>query len=246
MRFHVALAAAISDMAVAHPISNISPDSMRILPLNWGFSIVQLEGPGCPNYGNSPQAYVPRPTYGSNTVDGSEIYYWHFVYPQMRASVTPEEPVVSVWCETTVRYSEFNDKAAKEKPTADFRLKLHKNGTEILATYDLEDGVEAEWQFTYDAGSPDKIVDTIRVSGPRSNLPYAATDNSPVVETSKQWALPECGVGTIKYRTELTVTAKKPGAKGTVASEQRTVNGQAEFYGTQQGVSYDFEKCTTN
>jgi hypothetical protein len=57
-----------------------------------------------------------------------------------------------------------------------------------------------------------------------------------------QWKLPECGKGTITYRTDLTVKGKN-GAKGTVTSEEVVSNGKTYNYGTQQGVSYDFEKC---
>lgn len=59
-----------------------------------------------------------------------------------------------------------------------------------------------------------------------------------------QWPLPKCGTGTIKFRTELTVSAKKEGAKGTVSSDQLEYEGKTVYYGLQQGVSYDWEKCT--
>lgn len=83
-------------------------------------------------------------------------------------------------------------------------------------------------------------MDTITVTGPRPAGAY--TDISPESELV-QWALPECGTGTIKYRTELTVKATAEGAKGTVSSEEEQYEGQTEFYGAQQGVSYDWEEC---
>jgi hypothetical protein len=54
----------------------------------------------------------------------------------------------------------------------------------------------------------------------------------------------DCGTGSIKFRTELTVLARKEGARGSVGSEVVQYEGKSEFYGAQQGVSYDWEKCT--
>jgi hypothetical protein len=58
-----------------------------------------------------------------------------------------------------------------------------------------------------------------------------------------QWPLPKCGSGAIKYRTELTLKATKPGAEGSVSSETRQLEGGTQYYGVQQGISYDWEKC---
>lgn len=85
-----------------------------------------------------------------------------------------------------------------------------------------------------------QIVDTLTVAGPRASGSY--NDNTPV-NGLVQWPLPKCGTGTIKFRTELTVSAKKEGAKGTVSSEQLEYEGKTVYYGLQQGVSYDWEKC---
>jgi hypothetical protein len=84
-----------------------------------------------------------------------------------------------------------------------------------------------------------QIVDKLTIAGPRTG---SSRDISPVSKVV-QWALPKCGTGTIKYRTELTVRATKKGAQGTVSSEQVQYEGKTEFYGVQQGVSYDWEKC---
>ena len=55
--------------------------------------------------------------------------------------------------------------------------------------------------------------------------------------------MPECGTGTIRYRTELSVVAKKEGARGTVSSEHVEFEGELDFYGVQHGFSFDWEKC---
>ncbi|KAK4140168.1 uncharacterized protein C8A04DRAFT_15193 [Dichotomopilus funicola] len=215
-------------------------DPVRILPWNWLFEITALEGPGCPDVG--PEGYGTRPTYGSNTVDGSEIYYWHFAYPAISLNVDTENPEASIWCETTLKYTELSETSTDPADPAGYRLKLHKNGTEIIANYDLEEGVEATWTFTYDTDGDDKIVDTLTVAGPRSS-DQAFYDITPPADKLVQWALPECGTGVIKYRTELSVKATKEGAKGTVTSDKVTWQGQEEHYGVQQGVSYDWDYC---
>jgi hypothetical protein len=85
-----------------------------------------------------------------------------------------------------------------------------------------------------------QIVDEITVRGPRNS--DDEDDFSPE-NGLVQWALPACGSGTVKYRTELTLTAKKDGAAGTVASQRVQYQGATEYYGAQQGVSYDWEYC---
>lgn len=134
-----------------------SPEPVRILPYNWRFNITALEGPGCPDFGQVNPPYVTRPTFGQNTVDGSEIYYWFFAYPHLRASVGPDQPEDSIWCETTLSYTEL-DKDGNPAAKPGYRLKLHKNGTEILADYALDAGVEANWKFTYYVGGKDEEV----------------------------------------------------------------------------------------
>jgi hypothetical protein len=84
-------------------------------------------------------------------------------------------------------------------------------------------------------------VDTILVTGPRTTT-YGEQDISSQKELV-QWKLPDCGAGTIKFRTELTVTANTEGASGTVTSEATEYQGKSELYGVQQGVSYDWEYC---
>ena len=59
---------------------------------------------------------------------------------------------------------------------------------------------------------------------------------------TKRLPLPQCGSGIIKFRTELTVKATKKGAEGSAASEQ-PLTDQTQYYGVQQGMSFDWEKC---
>ncbi|KAK4040677.1 hypothetical protein C8A01DRAFT_15470 [Parachaetomium inaequale] len=233
--------AALMGTALALPSPITAADPVRILPYNWLFNITALKGPGCPDFGQVSPPFSTRPTFGMNTVDGSEIYYWHFAYPHIRLSVGPETPEASVWCETTLSYAELeNSDGLVPAVEPEYRLKLHKNGTRMLANYELDEGVEARWKFTYATNGHDKIVDNITVAGPREAGSYS--DNSPQRELV-QWRLPKCGTGTIKYRTELTLKASKAGAKGSVSSEKTQWEGETGFYGVQQGVSYDWEKC---
>jgi len=155
--------AALTGAVLGLPSPSPSDDPVRILPYWWTFTIRNLTGPGCPDLGST-DPFGTRPTYGSNTVDGSEIYYWHFAYPSMHASVGPGRPESSTWCETTLSYAE-TDKNGTPKDEPEYRLKLHKNGTEISAVYDLEEGVEAKWKFTYFANHMDEVCHSIASSG---------------------------------------------------------------------------------
>jgi hypothetical protein len=139
--------AALMGSAFALPSPTAMDGPVRILPYGWQFNITALSGPGCPDFGQTMPTFVTRPTFGRNTVDGSEIYYWFFAYPHLRASVGPDVPEASVWCETTLSYTEYNQQGVADVP--EYRLKLHKNGTSVLAEYDLEEGVVAEWKMTY-------------------------------------------------------------------------------------------------
>lgn len=228
-------------LGLPNPQTGDDQPTVRILPYTWNFNITALSGPGCPDFGSTAPIHVTRPTFGSNTMDGSEIYYWHFAYPHLRASVGPGNPQASVWCETTLDYAEMDSAG---NAAAGYRLKLHKNGTKVMALYDLDEGVEAQWTFTYYPVKNDKVVDSITVAGPRSAGASDSVDISPA-NGSARWALPDCGAGTIKYRTELVLKAKKEGARGTVESLKIKYTNQPEsgYYGVQQGISYDWEKC---
>lgn len=93
-------------------------------------------------------------------MDGSEIYYWYIAYPHLRASVGPGTPTATTWCETTLTYTEL-DQSGKAVVDPQYRLRLHKNGTAMLAKYDLDDGVRADWKFTYYPTDGDQVRDNI-------------------------------------------------------------------------------------
>jgi hypothetical protein len=144
--------------ALALPSSPItSADPVRILPCSWNFTISALKGPGCPDFADVSQTFTTRPTFGMNTVDGSEIYYWHFAYPYIHLSVGAEKPEASTWCETTLAYTEQQDCGPDPAVDPAYRLKLHKNGTRMLALYELDEGVEAKWKFTYATDGDDTV-----------------------------------------------------------------------------------------
>ncbi|KAF2191596.1 hypothetical protein K469DRAFT_736266 [Zopfia rhizophila CBS 207.26] len=244
MRDFISTTFALIGAAAAVPMPQEDPvGPVRILPSFWTFDMVNFTGPGCPDF-DSTKEVKTRPTFGMNTVDGTEIYYWHFAYPELRASIGPDvdREGSHTWCETTLKYTEVENYDTK-KPKADYRLKLHKNGTRMLANYQLDEGVQAKWGFTYYPEDEDEVVDQIVVNGPVDTLKSGQSDYSPTTKNSKRWALPECGTGTIRFRTDLYVSSKTPKGKGTVASERTTYKGEQYWYGAQQGVSYDWEKC---
>jgi hypothetical protein len=121
-------------------------DPIRVLPWNWGFEIVSLDGPNCGPLGDQMASLVTRTTYGSNTVDGSEIYNWHIAYPFIDAKVAAGE-TKTLSCEATIQYKEYSDNIQSE--ASNYRLQLHKNGTSVAALYNLDKGVQAKWEFSY-------------------------------------------------------------------------------------------------
>ncbi|RDL37293.1 uncharacterized protein BP5553_04726 [Venustampulla echinocandica] len=221
-------------------------DPVRILPYRWQWEMLKFHGPGCPDFGSN-ASYATRPTYGQNTMDGSEIYLWYFAYPGIKAKIGPgvDESETYTWCHTELKYTE-NDNTYNQEPTANYRLRAHKNGTSIMANYQLDKGVTAEWKFTYYPEDADEVVDEIVIHGPLNNRNSSTlswfTENSP--KPYPKWNLPSCGGGTIRYKTELTITSKTSEGKGTVNSDITDAqSGGTREYGVQQGVSYDWEHC---
>jgi hypothetical protein len=137
-------------------IPALSDGPIRTLPPNWAFEIAALRGPGCPDQGkDGTLTRNTRLTFGSNTVDGSEIYYWFIAYPWLRVDLAKGQD--HTWCQATIKYTEYKDLERKDEGE-DYKLRLHKNGTKGIMTYDLEEGVKAYWDFAYMDG--EKEVDT--------------------------------------------------------------------------------------
>lgn len=147
------LAGIATAIAIPTPNNNVE----RILPPNWKFEIASLRGPGCPDFGADPEKErVTRTTYGQNTMDGSEIYYWFVAYPHLRVDLAKTD---HSWCETEIAYTEYKDADRTTKGDA-FNLRLHKNGTRAIATYDLEEGVKATLEFKYEVKKGDEVCST--------------------------------------------------------------------------------------
>ncbi|KAH7558857.1 hypothetical protein BM1_04994 [Bipolaris maydis] len=139
--------AALSLLALSFP-SLCTPQ--RILPPNWSFTLSSFFGPGCPDTGKTnPLIRTTRPTHGTNTVDGSEIYYWFIAYPWLRVDLAAGPR--HTWCEATVAYKEYAGTTGRVEADK-YRLRLHKNGTKGLLTYKLDEGVRVYWDFAYYEG----------------------------------------------------------------------------------------------
>ncbi|KAI0536920.1 hypothetical protein GGR58DRAFT_473545 [Xylaria digitata] len=230
------LATSISLLCLASALPAPSDGPIRILPTNWAFEITSLKGPGCPDFG------IPdgndrhtRLTYGQNTVDGSEIYYWFIAYPSLRVELDKTD---STWCETELQYTEYKDlKGGIEGE--DYRLRLHKNGTKAISTYDIDSDVEATFSFKYlDAD----ITDSYTISGPAASGKYQSQIDMIAPQPDQTYREPKCGAAKLKFRTELQVSGS--GKNGVVDSEHSTdKDGKVQYYGTQLGFSYDWEKC---
>jgi hypothetical protein len=252
MKSAISIAICLTSLVAALPAADVE----RTLPANWQYKITALRGPGCPDFGQDDgNSRVTRLTFGQNTMDGSEIYYWFAAYPSLRVAIDGDE---HSWCETELGYEEFSDYTQKT-PSTDYRLRLHKNGTRVIATYDLEKGVKATFKFAYDTGDDTvrrplpfyrslsntihQITDTVTWKGPLASGKYQKEDSSPVSADNEIYKLPKCGAGKIKFRTDLFIEGKN-GAKGYVRSESLVDDkGKEQFYGIQQGWSYDWEKC---
>lgn len=132
-----------------------APD--RKTPFSWQYEITALSGPGCPDYGVTEGRYT-RPSFGMNS---PEIFYWFFAYPHINLSVDKNKPEASTWCETTLSYRESYPRGGNDwerlEPAGDFRLRLHKNGTAMLARYDIEEGVDVKWKFTYYTSEDEEV-----------------------------------------------------------------------------------------
>ncbi|KAF1935235.1 hypothetical protein EJ02DRAFT_416116 [Clathrospora elynae] len=225
--------------AIALPAS--SDDSGRTLPPNWSFGISALSGPGCPDQGKESSAVrTTRLTFGKNTVDASEIYYWFIAYPWMRVDLAQGHD--HTWCQVTIAYKEFAD-TNKKVEGGDYKLRLHKNGTRGIVTYGLEEGVKSYWDFAYQVSDGKELTDTIEIDGPTASGQYAQELSSNNTGITKPIPLSKCGSGEFTFRTELWAFGKK-GQKGIVASEYSTTEQDGtQYYGAQQGFNHDWEKC---
>lgn len=126
------LAASLSLLGLACARPAATDDPVRILPYTWQYEITALKGPGCPDFGKpdydeSTHERHTRLTFGENTVDGSEIYYWFIAMPSLRVDLGGTD---STWCEAELKYTEYKD-AKGEVEGHDYRLRLHKNGTKV-------------------------------------------------------------------------------------------------------------------
>jgi hypothetical protein len=123
MKFAATTLALLTGLVAALPPA--SRDVVRVLPPNWGFEITSLKGPACPEMGV--QLRETQLTYGSNTVDGSEIYYWFIAFPYLKVELGKTE---SLYCDVELQYREYKD-GPKSEEGSDYLLRMHKNGTAV-------------------------------------------------------------------------------------------------------------------
>lgn len=233
MKFTSTFAAlSLLGLGSARPATAVARDDTdRVLPGGWEFKIASLKGPGCPDFGLEDGANgqrATRLTYGQNTI--GEIYHWFIAYPSLRVELGKTE---SIWCETELSYLEYGDYHQKDAKS-DFRLRLHKNATKIISTYDLAEGATATASFQY---VEQGVTDTFTYNGPLASGQYQKENDMTGPAVGMPVNASTCGATTIKFRTELSISGM--GTKGYVQSEVY----QGNPYGTQLGFSYDWEKC---
>lgn len=89
-----------------------------------------------------------------------------------------------------------------------------------------------------------QLTDTIEITGPASTGKWSQPLYSNTSDTPQLIPLSNCGSGSFSFTTELFAFGDK-GKKGMVASEFVTSEeAGTRYYGTQQGFSYGFEKCS--
>jgi hypothetical protein len=121
-----------------------------VIPPNWSFEIASLNGPGYPDTGKSPTGptRTTRLTLRSNTVDMNtpEDWYQFIAYPWLRVDLCQGHD--HTWCQVTLNYEEYKNTSNTIEGN-EYRMRLHKNETKGLATYDIGKGVQVYWDFAY-------------------------------------------------------------------------------------------------
>jgi hypothetical protein len=149
-------------VVASYPTSKGSNSSDLFIPPGYEFKITSLNGPGCPDLNADPsKGFVTRPTSDEISVENGYyvIGYKNFAYPHLSAEIRAEQGYAPAnsWCETTVQYREFKDNTTKEEGSQ-YALSMNVNGTKMAAAYELEEGVEATWDFFYASSSADLVV----------------------------------------------------------------------------------------
>ncbi|KAL5371801.1 hypothetical protein DPSP01_013982 [Paraphaeosphaeria sporulosa] len=224
-------------------------------PETWFFNIDSFSGPGCPDSAPGFNATHGRTDqgWGSHFMPGCHTPWAWFTLPYTEASVGAGVRESKTYCELRLKWREMKgDTYPIEVPLdqAAWKLKMHRNGTTMEAGYAIDEGVRADWRFTYwmdEADDNSKLVDKIVVRGPLANktLPVKQLDWSQGEKKTLEWTAPQCGIAYVKVRVDLELRAENAGAMGTVFPT-RIGSGVAHDYGWPGpllGISHDFEPC---
>ncbi|KAF2450402.1 hypothetical protein P171DRAFT_516287 [Karstenula rhodostoma CBS 690.94] len=207
-------------------------------PETWLFNIASFSGPGCPiarqasrdtRTQRSGLGLPPRPSVGAGVRESKTYCEMQLKWGEMKGDTYPIEIPLN---------------------QAAWKLKMHRNGTTIEAGYAIDEGVRADWRFTYwmdEADDNAKLVDEIAVVGPLINNapPVKQLDWSQADKKTLEWTAPQCGVAYIKVRVDLELIAENARANGTVFPT-RVGSGIDDDYGWPGpllGASHDFEPC---
>jgi hypothetical protein len=144
---------AVSTPIIAH--RPVDPSEQYNGPEAWMFTLKDFSGEACPDFNATSRTdgYMPTrldlgPIYNSSL----STYWWYMAFPWMQAqlNVNDTSRLKRMRCEFTIQYeqvTEYGGSIPVDKRT--HRLKLHKNGSLILANYRLDKDVAAEWQVRY-------------------------------------------------------------------------------------------------
>lgn len=124
---------------------------------DWTFTLQTWSGDGCPDFGETnatrPNYMQTRQSTGPFMPNTSVDTFWsYFAFPYMEAALPLNGPtrMTHVSCDLIVQYEQTTESGGSLRDEEKTHiLRLHKNGSLVEANYDLDEGVNAEWQVRY-------------------------------------------------------------------------------------------------
>jgi hypothetical protein len=82
----------------------------------------------------------------------ADTFWYYIAFPWMQATLDQNDPsrLAKISCNIQVGYEEVTEYGGRIKPeNRTHKLRLHKNGSLVMANYKLDKNVNAEWQVRY-------------------------------------------------------------------------------------------------
>lgn len=115
--------------------------------------VVKNEGPGCPLQSKDRRISVVDYMWGQNWVDEStNTMIWEYAL-NLPITMGP-----AVWGADTSEANRWCSHEWKFVKTAGYRLKMHTNGTEVIARYRIGERATVTWKITYYPPDGDEVL----------------------------------------------------------------------------------------